>query len=309
MYNLMKFVSVTLFVFLVVNRVNAAEEIPYNQIDDDGNPNTWDDDLDNDHTCLKLEELNDLSLHKRYSLLGYRQCSRTVGDCDDTMSSLPITEMYGADSCEGGQGRYYPGAIISFCVIPKDNNLPCPSTQYGPGALPHLYYIDGKATVDTAYCQVDNTITVRETNRFNKPGCFKGHDVDCDGLIDAYPADCSFMDKDGDSSAALKYGGKDCCDEGSTEEKLQFRLCSENAKTQMTGFIENSDDLVDNDCNGLIDETKDLDGDNILDIFESGNCLSQSTTQRELVDADGCWYSISSEFAFNNHNLKGWDAV
>jgi len=302
---LLAFLIFTVLFMFTTKTVCAQAEIPYNQIDDDNNPNTWDDDLDNDKTCLRMEELNKLTLHQRYNLLGGRQCSRTVADCDDSNQQMPVVQVYGTgyDRCEGENGRCYPGAITYFCAIPKDDDLHCLGNQYGPGLVHKTNsFVDcsigGKYIVDKPYCEVEQTINVTETNRFGKSGCFNGHDVDCDGIIDTYTNDCSYIDKDGDGIAAWKYGGQDCCDEGLPEEQARFPACSTETKAQINGVTEDPADGIDNNCNFVVDE--DLSDDDEDGISNEYDRCNDELTSNWPVDATGCLFSIA------NSNLLGW---
>lgn len=121
----------------------------------------------------------------------------------------------------------------------------------------------------------------------------------CDAIIDRWLYVCCQVptDGDGDGYAPVEEGGDDC-DDGDAEINPDA--------------AEDPSDRVDNNCNGLVDENVDADGDGYYDVYSYDGttyrpdaCPSESrpaltTGYSYIVNGSGC------SIAVNNNNLDGW---
>lgn len=78
--------------------------------------------------------------------------------------------------------------------------------------------------------------------------CSDGVDNDCDGRIDEADPRCPCPDRDGDGSFAARCGGGDCDDGDDRSHPGAVEIC----------------DGEDNDCDGMLDESFDQDGDSFV---------------------------------------------
>ncbi len=293
------------------NDNNAAinpdvSEIPYNQINEDGQSSTPDDDLDYDGYLYKLER----ALSVSNNLCAFADCSvkspnNYVADCDDDDANRPgaVFEeqhcQYGRVDCWNYESPQYQGCYAGA----GNNNLgePCEYCPY----LQNCYVwfpVDGgepqSQEVDKSSIRIVDPIPDIfsenfSTGVFSEQGCMDGVDNDCDNIIDFLDrADCGFMDRDNDHYAALNYNGADCCDTGSE----QFLGCSPDSASSISPSSFDSDNGIDDNCNGKVDDFKDVDGDGLSDAFE--NCPGEDG----IVDYNGCWYSVG----FGHNNLDNW---
>jgi len=293
---------------------------------------------DNDCDGVVDEDLVDIVFYRDLDGDGYGTDSSTVEAC-----SPPSGYVYEADDCDDGDADIRPGRTEACNGI--DDNCDDVIDEGWPS---YDFYLDGDgdgygAGISVAACEAPDSHVLDGTdcddaNDMVNPGifadCEDDGDEDCDGEIDDGPYDSVFyrdIDGDGYGDAAVTSIGCEPdpgwvwdstdCDDGSDEVHPDHR--------------EDCTDFIDNDCDGLGDETdpdcdcpdhgyvEDADlgtetGDSVAsgstagedDSYTSGECGGSGapdTFYRFAAPEDGC-YTFDTESSGYDTLLRLFDA-